>query len=68
MPLKPIKRGIKVWAMSDAGNGYVCEFEVYTGKKSNGVEKNLGANVVKTLMTPYRHTYRHVQLPARKEI
>ena len=52
MPFKPVKRGIKVWAMSDAGNGYVCEFEVYTGKKRNGVEKNLGANVVKTLMTP----------------
>ena len=33
--------------MSDAGNGYVCEFEVYTGKKGNIVENNLDANVVK---------------------
>ena len=60
MPLKPIKRGIKVWAMSDAINGYVSEFDVYTGRKGNSVEKNLGANVVKTLTAPYRNTYRHI--------
>ena len=40
MPMKPNKRGIKVWAMSDAHNGYVSELEVYTGKKGNTVEKN----------------------------
>ena len=33
MPQKPTKRGIKVWAMSDAINGYVSEFDVYTGRK-----------------------------------
>ena len=49
MPLKPVKHGIKVWTMSDAVHGYVSEFEVYTGRKGNAVEKNLGANVVKTL-------------------
>ena len=60
MPQKPIKRGIKVWAMSDAIHGYVSEFDVYTGRKGNSVEKNLGANVVKTLMTPYSNAYRHI--------
>ena len=30
MPKKLIKRGIKVWALSDAVNGYMSEFEVYT--------------------------------------
>ena len=60
MPLKPVKRGIKVWAMSDAKNGYVSEFEVYTGKKANTVEKNLGANVVKTLTKSYIGTFRHI--------
>ena len=39
MPLKPVKRGIKVWALSDAVNGYLLEFEVYTGRKANTVEK-----------------------------
>ena len=31
--LKPIKRGIKVWAMSDATNGYMSSFELNRGKK-----------------------------------
>ena len=59
MPLKPIKRGIKVWAVSDAVNGFVTAFEIYTGKKVKA-ERNLGANVVKTLTMHYRSTYRHV--------
>ena len=33
---------------------------MYTGKKGSAVEKNLGANVVKTLTKPYINTYRHV--------
>ena len=49
MPLKPVRRGIKMWALADSLNGFVSEFEVYTGKKTNAVEKNLGANVVKIL-------------------
>lgn len=48
MPKKPVKRGIKVWVISDATNGFVSQFEVYTGKKGDTVEKNLGARVVDT--------------------
>ena len=34
---------------------------MYTqGENGNSVEKNLGANVVKTLMTPCSNTYRHI--------
>lgn len=33
MPLKPIKRGFKVWAMTDSATGYLLSFDVYTGKK-----------------------------------
>ena len=28
----PKKRGFKVWVRADGVNGYVCEFEVYTGE------------------------------------
>jgi hypothetical protein len=31
LPLKPVKRGFKVWAMADALNGYLYDFNVYTG-------------------------------------
>ena len=46
MPQKPVKREIKVWALADASNGYIANFQVYTGKQGNSMEK---ANVVKTL-------------------
>ena len=36
MPLKPVKRGIKVWECADSSNGFVCDLEVYTGKQRNG--------------------------------
>ena len=31
LPLKPLKRGFKVWAMADSLNGYLYDFKVYTG-------------------------------------
>ena len=31
LPMKPVKRGFKVWAMADALNGYLYDFNVYTG-------------------------------------
>ena len=37
----PVKRGIKVWALTDSHNGYFQKFQVYTGKESIG-EKHLG--------------------------
>ncbi|CAG4940422.1 unnamed protein product [Parnassius apollo] len=47
MPLKPIKRGYKVWCRCDSQTSYLYEFDIYTGKTSNSVEEGLGANVVK---------------------
>ena len=29
LPLKPVKRGLKVWALADSLNGYLCDFNVY---------------------------------------
>lgn len=51
MPKKPVKRGYKVWVLADE-TGYCWNFEIYTGKTGNEVEKNLGARVVKTLAAP----------------
>ena len=49
MPKKPVKRGFKIWMRADGKNGYVSEFEVYTGKKGDQVEKGLGEGVVRRL-------------------
>ena len=48
LPLKPVKRGFKVWAMADAINGYMYDFNVYTGATA-GQETALGEKVVLTL-------------------
>ena len=60
MPLKPTKRGIKVWVLADSHNGYFSRFEVYTGKKGNTAEKNLGVRVVKTLTAELKGKGHHV--------
>ena len=49
MPKKPIKRGFKIWVRADSSNGYVCQFQCYTGKEGNTTEVGLGGNVVTTL-------------------
>ena len=50
MPMKPITRGIKVWECAEASSGFVCNFQVYTGKKKDGMAKhNLGYRVVSDL-------------------
>ena len=49
MPKKPVRRGIKVWMLADATNGYVTSLEVHTGKKGDAVETGLRARVVKNL-------------------
>lgn len=36
LPAKPTKYGIKVWMRADPTNGYVNEFQVYTGRENNG--------------------------------
>ena len=39
MPMKPIKRGIKMWCSTDSHSGYLCDFNIYTGHHRDGVEK-----------------------------
>lgn len=47
MPMKPVKKGIKVWETAKACSAFVCNFEVYTGKRQDGaVEQNSGYRVV----------------------
>ena len=47
--MKPIKRGIKMWCRADSTNGYLCEFDIYTGKSPQGVQHGLGYSVVTQL-------------------
>ena len=58
LPLKPVKRGRKVWVLADT-NGYFWNMQVYTGKE-NSSEKGLGARVVEVLTSPLQHKYHHI--------
>ena len=60
MPLKPTKRGVKVWVRADPHNGYVQKFDVYVGKQAGVVETGLGDKVVKDLTRDLFHKYHHV--------
>ncbi|XP_049778390.1 piggyBac transposable element-derived protein 3-like [Schistocerca cancellata] len=60
-PLKPIKRGYKLWAICDQ-KGYTLNFEVYQGRNET-LEKDfegygLGERVVLKLSKPYWGQYR----------
>ena len=47
---KPTKWGIKLWVAADSSNGYTCDFEIYTGKKSrDSLQHGLGYDVVTRL-------------------
>ena len=31
MPIKPVKRGYKVWCLAESRNGFVSQFDIYSG-------------------------------------
>lgn len=55
MPMKPIKRGFKVWVRADATTGFIMQFDVYTGKESNG--SRLGTRVVEKFTEELANTF-----------
>ena len=59
MPQKPVKRGFKVWCLAVSRNGYLSNFEVYTGA-TDGSSEGLGASVVKRLSTSLRSKGYHL--------
>ena len=51
LPLKPVKHGFKVGVRADSLNGYICDFDVYTGKE-DAPQQNFRADVVQKLSEP----------------
>ena len=46
MPMKPIKWGVKVWTMAESATGYICNFQIYTGREARMTEHGLSHRVV----------------------
>ena len=57
LPLKPIKRGVKIWERCDAKTGYVYDLNVYSGKDTNQVTGTLGERVVTKLCASVRNPH-----------
>ncbi|XP_022180188.1 uncharacterized protein LOC111040558 [Myzus persicae] len=57
MPLKPIKRGFKVWALADSQSGFLLNFDVYTGKTDGNVPYGLRENVVLSLTDTFKNKF-----------
>ena len=62
MPKKPVKFGIKLWAICEAKTGYCLNFQIYKGKENDTGEKGLGNRVVMDLTEPYLDQNRHIYM------
>lgn len=54
LPLKPIKRGIKIWERCDSETGYVYDLNIYSGKDDEKKEGTLGERVIIKLCSSIR--------------
>ncbi|CAF1152749.1 unnamed protein product [Adineta steineri] len=59
VPMKPIKRGFKIWVLADSANGYMYDFQIYKGKDTDRTT-SLGEHVVKTMVKEIHFSYRKV--------
>lgn len=60
MPMKPIKRGIKVWMRADSIAHFVSRFQLYTGRSRGGKEHGVGECVVTKLLSDLEDGYYHL--------
>eukprot|EP00117_Sycon_ciliatum_P038607 scpid58239/ scgid28658/ PiggyBac transposable element-derived protein 4 len=58
---KPVKFGIKVFALCDSNSSYLCNFKIYTGRAEAGqADVGLAHRTVVELLEPYWHQGYHV--------
>ena len=56
LPMKPVKRGMKIWMRCDSLTGYTYDFDVYTGKEAtNTKDGTLGERVVQKLASTIKN-------------
>ena len=62
LPMKPIKRGLKVWVRADSHHGYFSEFSVYEGQSESAAssQDGLGMRVVKSLTRHLVGKFHHI--------
>lgn len=54
MPMKPVMRGFKIWALCCSITGYLLKFMVYEGKKESNEKGSLGEKTVLETTSNYQ--------------
>ena len=62
MPLKPIKKGYKMWWLCDSTNGYMYNMSLYTGGGDSSNDDSLSPVMVQHLLHPLYHANHHVYM------
>ena len=62
MPMKPIKRGYKMWCLCDSTNGYLYNMALYTGATGSNNEDSLSSRVVQNLVQPLYGANHHIYM------
>ncbi|XP_068757578.1 piggyBac transposable element-derived protein 4-like [Montipora capricornis] len=60
MPMKPIKRGIKVWMCANSITHFVSQYQVYTGRPRGGQQHGLRECIVTELSSDLEDGYFHI--------
>ena len=56
---KPNPWVVKVWCLCDAKNGYLCDFNFYTGKEDAPMSKGLGHHLIMNLGSRFLDKFHH---------
>ncbi|XP_064619519.1 piggyBac transposable element-derived protein 4-like [Lineus longissimus] len=62
MPKKPVKYGLKVWALCESGTGYCLNWSVYTGGREIPGDYGLGYDVVRTISSDFMNKGHHIYM------
>lgn len=63
MPMKSVKRGLKIWLLYTSEYGYVLRFDLYSGKFDNTGRSGIGLgyevvmHLTKSMQNKYHHIY-----------
>jgi hypothetical protein len=62
-PSKPAKYSVKWWLCCDAGNSYICDLDVYSGRSQDGQpSKRVGEGVVTKFMAKFKGSGRNATM------
>ena len=53
IPIKPGRLGIRESTLAESSSSYLLKSKIYTGKKGDGVQRDIGRKAVMSVIKPY---------------